>query len=217
MTLDQRILPLFPLNTVLFPYASLPLQVFEERYKTMLRDCLGADSRFGVALIKSGAEVGGPAVPHSVGTVAQIVQVNPADQGRLFVSVYGVQRFRIQEVTQQEPYMAARVELVEEGEGTPVPVARLKEVHEAFIRQVRLSLGLRGGWVGSAPVPRDPTAMSYYIATLFKLELAEKQALLEEPSTASRLDTELRLLRETSETLKARVAEELGLKRFSLQ
>ncbi|MDP6513158.1 MAG: LON peptidase substrate-binding domain-containing protein, partial [SAR202 cluster bacterium] len=70
----ERILPLFPLNSVLFPGASIPLQIFEDRYKQMLRDCLDADSRFGVVLIKSGREVGGSAEPHATGTVAQIVQ-----------------------------------------------------------------------------------------------------------------------------------------------
>ena len=60
-------LPLFPLNVVMFPNTSIPLQIFEDRYKQMLRDCLDGDSRFGVTLIKEGAEVGDPATPHPVG------------------------------------------------------------------------------------------------------------------------------------------------------
>ena len=54
MDSEERVLPLFPLNTVLFPGAALPLQIFEERYKQMLQDCLAADSRFGAVLIKEG-------------------------------------------------------------------------------------------------------------------------------------------------------------------
>ena len=73
---EARWLPLFPLNTVLFPSEALPLQIFEERYKQMMQDCLDSDSKFGVVLIKSGSEVGEPAIPHSMGTVAHIVQVN---------------------------------------------------------------------------------------------------------------------------------------------
>ena len=61
----ERILPLFPLNSVLFPGESIPLQIFEDRYKQMLKDCLNADSRFGIVLIKSGREVGSPAEPHN--------------------------------------------------------------------------------------------------------------------------------------------------------
>ncbi|MCH8222137.1 MAG: LON peptidase substrate-binding domain-containing protein [Chloroflexi bacterium] len=72
-------LPIFPLNTVLFPGAPLPLRIFEPRYREMLKRCLDGDRRFGVALIKSGPEVGGPAEPHDVGTVARIERVR--DEG----------------------------------------------------------------------------------------------------------------------------------------
>ena len=95
---EERNLPLFPLNTVLFPNASLPLQIFEERYKQMLEDCLQADSRFGVILIKAGAEVGEPAIPYSIGTVANIIQVQEARGGRRFISAVGERRFRIKEI-----------------------------------------------------------------------------------------------------------------------
>ena len=68
MSSEDRSLPLFPLNMVLFPNATLPLQIFEERYKLMMKHCLEGDSKLGVVLIKAGAEVGGPATPHSTGT-----------------------------------------------------------------------------------------------------------------------------------------------------
>ena len=70
--MSVELLPLFPLNTVLFPNMVLPLHVFEERYKLMINTCLAQDKPFGVVLIYSGTEAGGPAVPHSVGTVARI-------------------------------------------------------------------------------------------------------------------------------------------------
>ena len=84
MATNTRRLPLFPLNTVLFPGVSLPLQIFEERYKLMLRECMESDKRFGVSLIREGDEVGGPAVPHVVGTVAHLVQVSPIEGDRFF-------------------------------------------------------------------------------------------------------------------------------------
>ena len=121
------------------------------------------------------------------------------------------------EIIREEPYVVARVELLPENVDAEVPSRELKKVREAYSRQMRLTLGLRGGWVRDAPVPRDPTAMSYYIANVMKLELSEKQALLEEPSTARRLETELNLLTETAEALKARVTEELAHRRFSRQ
>ena len=63
-------LRLFPLNTVLFPGMRMPLHIFEERYRIMIRECIEEDAPFGVLLIKAGAEVGSGAVPHDVGTVA---------------------------------------------------------------------------------------------------------------------------------------------------
>jgi len=68
-------LPLFPLNTVLFPGATLPLHVFEERYKQMINQCLESRSPFGVLLIRSGNEVGTPTEPFEVGTTASIAHV----------------------------------------------------------------------------------------------------------------------------------------------
>ena len=72
MSLPPSELPLFPLNTVLFPGSRLPLKVFEARYMDMVRNCMRESSAFGVCLIAEGNEVGAPAVPHDVGTLSLI-------------------------------------------------------------------------------------------------------------------------------------------------
>ena len=69
MVKHMQELPLFPLKTVLFPGGLIPLNVFEDRYKDMMAECLDKDARFGIILIKDGAEVGGPAITHEIGTV----------------------------------------------------------------------------------------------------------------------------------------------------
>ena len=74
MPLQERWLPLFPLNLVLFPDMTIPLNIFEERYKLMINSCLENDSKFGVVLIKAGQEVGSPAITDSTGTVAYIAR-----------------------------------------------------------------------------------------------------------------------------------------------
>ena len=79
---DPEELRLFPLNMVLFPGGSLPLRIFEERYKLMIGECLKGSLPFGVVLIKEGIEVGGLASPHQVGTTARITKAERSDQGR---------------------------------------------------------------------------------------------------------------------------------------
>ena len=216
MSSQERVLPIFPLNTVLFPSASLPLQIFEERYKLMMQHCLDGDSKMGVVLIKSGAEVGEPAVPHSTGTVAHIVQVNRIEGGRMFVSVMGQQRFQIRNITQYRPYLAADVELLEEDTEAWMPPSELEAVRRAVTHYLSLILGMRGGWIRETRVPSDPLALSYFIAGMLQVELPEKQALLEQGSASRRLEAELDLLRREAETLTPRVNRELR-SRFSRQ
>ena len=211
---EVRSLPLFPLQTVLFPKGTLPLQIFEERYRLMLEHCLEDDAQFGVVLIKSGSEVGGPAIPYSVGTVAQIIQVNPAKEGRMFISVYGRERFKIRDITQVEPYMKAEVELLSGPEEPNLPGDRIEEIREAVTQHVRLTLGLRGSWNKSVPLPDEPDDLSYYVAALIQMPSNYKQSLLEELSTARRLERESEWLEAAREPLKARVARQLLYQRF---
>lgn len=90
-------LPLFPLNTVLFPQGVLPLKVFEARYTDMVRDCMQNETPFGVVLIKSGTEVGAAAEPEAVGTLAHITKWDMENLGVLLLRTEGSSRFRIRE------------------------------------------------------------------------------------------------------------------------
>lgn len=86
--------PLFPLNTVLFPGGPLPLRIFEPRYLTMVSDCVKADSPFGVLLIRDGHEAGA-ATTYEVGTLARITDWYQGSDGLLGVTAVGLQRFRV--------------------------------------------------------------------------------------------------------------------------
>ena len=216
MSSHRRKLPLFPLNSVLFPNASMPLQIFEERYKLMLKDCLNADSKLGVVLIKSGSEVGEPAEPHSTGTLARIVQASETDGGRYFISVTGEQRFRIVEIATYRPYISAEVELLEEDPDVWLPHTEMDVIRQAATDYARLLTGLTGGWVYRARGPSDPLAMSYHIAGMLQVEPAEKQTLLEEQTAAKRLESELDILRRDSEGLRKRLAVDF-MSRFGRQ
>ena len=212
---DRRTLPLFPLNTVLFPGASLPLQIFEERYKRLLQDCLDSDQRFGIVLIKSGDEVGQPAIPHPVGTVAHITQVNEMRGDRFLIAVTGERRFKINTITRHRPYITADVSIlpdVDSEEARPESESILRQLNE----YLSLITGLQGGWTSEVRTSRDPAALSYFIAETLLIDLSEKQQLLEKPSTISRLEAEAEVLRRDIDQLRDRVANELRAK-FSRQ
>ncbi len=93
---DWSQLPIFPLGTVLFPGGLLPLRVFEARYVDMTRDCMKRGTPFGVCLIKEGVEVGSPAIPHSVGCLAEIRDWDMQQLGVLHIKTVGTRRFRIE-------------------------------------------------------------------------------------------------------------------------
>src|SRR3712207_3404751 len=108
----ERALPLFPLRVVLFPGMRLPLHIFEDRYKLMIGTCMVTDRTFGVALIRSGSEVGGPAEVHPIGTTARIVEVERLPEGRLNLVAVGVDRFEIVERYADQPYASGLVRLL---------------------------------------------------------------------------------------------------------
>lgn len=106
-------LPLFPLNTVLFPDGILPLKVFETRYIDMVRDCMKRATPFGVVLIKSGQEVGAAVEPETIGCLAHIVQWDAPQLGVLLLRTQGGARFRILETrTCKDQHLEARVEML---------------------------------------------------------------------------------------------------------
>lgn len=113
--------PLFPLNTVLFPGGPLPLRIFEARYLDMVGRCLKEDSPFGVVLIREGGEVG-PAETHEVGTLARIVDWYQGSDGLLGVTARGERRFRVL-ATERQPdgLNVGEIELLPEEDDVPLP------------------------------------------------------------------------------------------------
>ena len=111
---DARRLPMFPLGTVLFPYAMLPLHVFETRYRMMVRECLRTDQEFGVVLIERGSEVGGGDTRFDTGTIARIVQAAELPDGRYALASVGTKRIRVERWLPDDPYPQA--EVVEAGD-----------------------------------------------------------------------------------------------------
>ena len=198
------ILPLFPLNVVLFPGMPLPLHIFEERYKKMIGDCLDTQTPFGVVLIREGPEVGDGAVPFRIGTSARIVEVERLEDGRMNLLTQGERRFQVVEITQQMPHLVGQVEFMEEppGDTSPVMLAEFGKEYSTYMGHLA---ALTGGWSARAEPPQDPVALSYGAAGSLDLPNDVRQSLLEAPTASQRLERLLPLLTKGNEILRTEV------------
>lgn len=176
---------------MLFPGGRLPLRIFETRYMDMAKRCLRDGTPFGVCAIREGAEVGTPATPYEVGTLARIVQWDMPQLGLLQVVALGERRFRIVERSLQRDGLAlARVTLLEEEADSPVPVA---SAHCARLLERLLE---REPDLFAAPHRLDSSAwVSARLAEVLPLPLEVRQSLLELDSGAARLAQVSGLLR----------------------
>jgi Lon protease-like protein len=198
---------LFPLNTVLFPGLVLPLRIFEQRYRLLVRDVVQAGQVFGVTLIKEGSEVGAPAVPHLIGTTARTVQVSPEAEDGFHIITIGVQPFRIRHLQREQPYIEAEVEYLDSVWGDPdelVPLAAT--VRDSHRRYLALICELAGRPFREVPDELDAEALSYMVAGTLQVDLMEQQHLLEERNTARRLEVESALLERECRLIKDLIA-----------
>jgi Lon protease-like protein len=191
-------MPLFPLGTVLFPGVPLPLHIFEDRYRLLVRELMdkpeGASRTFGVVAIREGREVGpdGVRALHQVGCTAELRSVEAYEDGRFDIVSTGATRFVVREVDDSLPYLQADVDLLAEHPGNVVGV--IDAVHELFTSYLELLGKARGLPIDAPDLPDDALLLSYLVAATMPLDLADKQRLLEAPDAAARLRTEVNLL-----------------------
>jgi Lon protease-like protein len=184
-------LPLFPLNTVLFPGGRLPLRIFEQRYMDMAKVCLRDSAPFGVCAIREGAEVGAPAVPAEVGCLARIGEWDMPQLGVLQVMAHGESRFRILERrTEPSGLQRAQVELIAEDEDAAIPAHC-----SACVRLLERVIEQHAGLLTPPHRLQSASWVSARLAELLPLPLAAKQELLELSDAAARLDRLNALLR----------------------
>jgi Lon protease-like protein len=216
-------LPLFPLNSVLFPGLVLPLNVFEERYRAMMRELLKTPEdeprRFAVVAIRDGHEVasalpglpGSTAVPesgpatgfgpdpvkafHKVACVADAATIRERTDGTFELLATGTTRVRLVSVDASGPFLTAELEILEEEPGDEVG-ALAQGVLRAFRQyQKRLAGARERSLTTGADLPDEPSVVSYLVAAAMMLDVPTKQRLLQAPDTAARLRDELKLLR----------------------
>ncbi|MDR2837908.1 MAG: LON peptidase substrate-binding domain-containing protein [Azonexus sp.] len=184
-TVETLHLPLFPLDTVLFPGGVLGLKVFEQRYLDMVADCMKTDQPFGIVLIASGSETGAGVQPHPVGALASIAGWEMEELGLLLISVRGGRRFRIIEA-QESPAnrLTATVELLTEQKPVAVPPERRRLI--PFLQRIISDLGPK-----RCPEPHhfDEAAwVGYRITEALPIQNLAKQKLLELDDPLVRLE-----------------------------
>ncbi|HYV23545.1 MAG TPA: LON peptidase substrate-binding domain-containing protein [Candidatus Bathyarchaeia archaeon] len=203
----SEILPLFPLGSVLFPGALMPLHIFEPRYRLLVRRCVDRQRPFGVVLIRHGPEVGPSAEPYDVGTEAKIVGESLLPDGRSYIVTRGERRFAVETLMPDaEPYLVGRVRYLDEmdGDGASDRASVALDALGAYLLAVvavtddsrgerALADDLRG-----AP-PRD---LAYRIAGSLAVDAPQQQALLELETTSARLEEETRILNRETELLR---------------
>ncbi len=192
-------LPLFPLNTVLFPHMPTGLHIFEERYREMIRDCQAQGTSFGVIGIREGLEVGRVALPFSVGTLAQIHELEALDDGRYNLVVAGASRFRVESLSLERAYLVGSISYLEDTRGDeaaiPELAARAARAFAEYTAGLRNLADDREPEAEDASLPEDPELLSYLIAASLNVEVNRRQELLEEDSVSGRLRMCLRVLR----------------------
>jgi Lon protease-like protein len=192
-------LPLFPLGTVLFPGLLLPLHIFEDRYRQLVRDLTDQPEprQFGVIAIRHGRETGvdGIQALHEIGCTATLRQVKPLEDGRCDVVTVGTQRFRLAGLDDSKPYLQGQVDLLAEETGDEAAAAQGVRVVRDGFRAYLSALAERGVTQISTPeLPEDPVPLSYLVAASMIIDLGDRQALLAEPDAVHRLAAERTLL-----------------------
>ncbi len=181
-------MPMFPLGTVLFPYAVLPLHVFEPRYRALTEDALKGNSEFGVVLIERGSEVGGGDTRFGVGTVARITEATEFPDGRWAVLTVGTRRIRIATWLPDDPYPLALVESLPEPSLDERSALLIDDAARAVRRALALTAELGEPAASTSfTLDDDPDVAAYQLAALAPLGPVDQQRLLETADPAERL------------------------------
>lgn len=185
-------LPLFPLNTVIFPGGRLPLRIFEQRYLDLVKHAIADNAAFGICAIREGSEVGTPAVPHAVGTRVRIVEWDMPQTGILHIETEGLDRFVVRGThTEASGLLIGRVE--------PVSVEAPAAIPDEFELAAEVLEHIIGEY-GEARFPPphaldDAVWVGYRLSEVLPLKLSIRQNLLEMNDSLARLRILVEILR----------------------
>ncbi|CAA9338654.1 MAG: hypothetical protein AVDCRST_MAG24-1175 [uncultured Nocardioidaceae bacterium] len=209
-----ELLPIFPLGLVAFPGMAVPLHVFEDRYRDLVRHLLQvhdpAERLFGIVAIREGWEVSGRAGTsgarslYRTGCVVQLTTHEEYADGRFDIAAVGRHRMRVVETDSGAAYLRAKVEpLHARADLSPAAAVEAARTLSVFERYRAAVSALRGGEVMAGGLPRDPELLSYVLSATCSLTLPERQQLLESPTAPERLAHLRRLLQRELHAIRA--------------
>jgi hypothetical protein len=181
---------MFPLGSVLFPHALLPLHLFEPRYLALADTVLQGDGRFGVVLIERGHEVGGGDTRFDFGTVARVVEAARTPEGRYLLAAVGTDRIRVRRWLDDDPFPRAEVEVLSEPKKVAADATRHRDAVERLLVRtlaMRAELGERTPPVDAAQLDADPLRASFEASAMAPVGPLDAQRLLELHDPVERL------------------------------
>lgn len=175
VTMPSRLIPLFPLQVVVFPRTPLPLHIFEERYKEMVGQAIRENSEFGMVLAKGQGIVNAGCTV----TVEKVVHMHP--DGRMDILTRGQRRFEIQSLDEEKDYLQAQVNFFDDDDFAPVP----QDLRDQAIAQFLALRKISGSQGPEEPNLQDPQ-LSFQLAQALP-DLDFLNSLLRHRSETARL------------------------------
>ncbi len=192
----QQHLPIFPLGTVLFPGAIMPLHIFEERYRRMLEASRNDDPAFAIALVEYGNETDDEGTPTDIGTACSISGISPRPDGRSDIVVTGAFRVRIADVDWSHGYAVADITPLEDVVENHENVATLyRRIQNRFVQYLSALELLVQEKLPKLEPSEDPAHGAWMIAETLTLHTWERQQVLEYTTVDERLEEIYRLIR----------------------
>lgn len=200
------IVPLFPLpNAVLFPKTPMPLFIFEDKYRTMVREVIAGSGELVIALMREGLEFKqtGISAVHSVACLGKIENYEELEDGKYNIVVVGMHRVRLMRIVEHTPYRMVEVELLEDiesSESSEEITRRQKHLGGLFSEFTELAAGMQPQAMELMP-QLDFESLVNMVAMTLNLPIEQKQALLEIDAPSLRCDMLIPILQQQLETL----------------
>ncbi len=200
MSTEFEAIPLLTLPAVLFPGTFLPIELHEPDQRALLGECMDSSRHLGVVYTHPDTAGAPVSLPSTIGCKASVAFLLHQNEQPMHAILFGEHRIRLTEVSQQEPYPTGLAEMLDELDGVNAR-QRTRQAGRIFQQYLSLIRQRYQADITNVPLPDDPTAASYLLASALYVPLETKQRWLESATAALRLEAELAYLTEECERL----------------